>query len=493
MKGEYKMKLFRNIKYIVAVCISIMLMPIWASADNVFPDPDTYLPRPDELGKYKKVIDDPRSLMDSLHPSKMLPPEAWGQLQYDVEKMKSLWAELVGFKAPDVVGKIAPEIKPGKYTYKDLDKYPGLKKLMMPEMLNRIKAGEPPFAGNIPEFEIIPTRQYYWALPVAEMTKKNLGKTKLDENGYFIDETWEGGVPFPRPSGKFKAQQVLYDYKKRYAYYGNNYSFMGRALGVDKRMNVDFDCIYRVDVARMSRRILAPPYGYLDKRAEKNGEYKALMSVLSTPRDLKGLSVLTSIYNDANKFNQNMTYVPSIRRVRKMSATDTQDPMNGQDLIYDDNEGFSQKITPHRYPYTFEIIEEREYLVPISIDGTEYVDSKDGYTLKNVKMQRRPCYVLQLTQQDPNYVYSKRIFYIDKEVLMLTGFMQNYDQKGRLYRSSLTIMGFLPESGMFIANGAPTIQRDHIDKHSSCIQLFSAPAVWKRDRFSLKRMMKAAK
>ena len=59
-----------------------------------------------------------------------------------------------------------------------------------------------------------------------------------------------------------------------------------------------------------------------------------------------------------------------------MSATDTQDPINGQDLIYDDNEGFSQKITPLRYPYTFEIIEEREYLIPISIDGTEYVDSK---------------------------------------------------------------------------------------------------------------------
>ena len=118
---------------------------------------------------------------------------------------------------------------------------------------------------------------------------------------------------------------------------------------------------------------------------------------------------------------------------------------------------------------------------------------KDGYTVKNVKLQRRPCYVLQLTQQDPNYVYSKRIFYIDKEALMLTGFMESYDQKGRLYRSNLTTLAFLPESGMFIANGAPTIQRDHIDKHSSCILLFSAPAVWTRDQFSMKRMMKEAK
>ena len=52
----------------------------------------------------------------------------------------------------------------------------------------------------------------------------------------------------------------------------------------------------------------------------------------------------------------------SPNEIRKMSATDSQDPVAGQDLIYDDAEGFLQKISPTRYPYEYRILEEREYL-----------------------------------------------------------------------------------------------------------------------------------
>ena len=53
---------------------------------------------------------------------------------------------------------------------------------------------------------------------------------------------------------------------------------------------------------------------------------------------------------------------------------------------------------------------------------------------RNIEFERRPVYVVQLTQQDPNYVYSKRIMYIDKETFYLF-YVENYDQKKRLYRS----------------------------------------------------------
>ncbi len=484
---------YKNLQNIIIICIAVLFLPIFTWADSKLPNPDNYLPRPDQLGKYKKVIDDPRSLMDQLHPSKILPPEIWEKLHYDIDLMKSQWAEIVGFKSPDIVGKIAPEIKPGKYTYKDLEKHPGLKELLPPEIFDRVKPGGPPFAGDIPEFEIVPTQQYYWSLPICEMTKKSMGTTKLDKDGYIITESWPGGFPFPRPSGKFKAQQVFYNYVKRYSYFGNNCSFMGRSLGIDKNLTVDFDSIYRLDTLRLSRRVTIPPFGWYDKRAEKNNEFKSMLTTMYSPRDVKGTVILTNQYENIDKFNQNMIYIPSLRRVRKMSSTDTQDPMSGQDIIYDDNEGFSQKISPTRYPYKFEIIAEREYLFPMSTDGTEYIDSKDGYSLKNIKMERRPCYVVELTQEDSNYVYSKRKFYVDMETLMITGLILNYDQKGRLYRSNFTIFSFLPECGTLIANGAPTIQRDHIDLHSSCIQLFTPPAFWDRKRFSMQRMMKMAK
>ena len=86
----------------------------------------------EEFLKAKADFDDPRPVLKDMSFKKMIPPEVYGKLIYDVEEMKKLWAECVGFKSPDEVGKIAPEIKPGKYSYMDKGKNPGLKELMIP-------------------------------------------------------------------------------------------------------------------------------------------------------------------------------------------------------------------------------------------------------------------------------------------------------------------------------------------------------------------------
>ncbi len=487
------MVLFRMVRRILVVCfILIFFIPLsYAGEDS---RPDRYFPRPEELSKYKTVLDDPRSLLDELHPSKMLPPEIWEKLHWDIQEMKDTWAEVVGFRAPEIVGKIAPEIKPGKYTYKDLEKYPGLKELMIPEVLEHfIGPGQPPFAGNIPEFEIVPTRQYYFPLPIGKLTKENMGKAKQDEKGYIIESSWSGGLPFPRPSGKFMVQQIVYNYFQKYFIWGNNYRFMGTAYGFDKHLRKDFDCTYLLDGIRLAKRVLMPPFGYYDERAKKNGEKTSILNVVFSPRDIKGTTLLIYNYEDINKFNQTMIYIPSLRRVRKMSATDNQDPINGQDLIYDDQDGFNQKLSPNRYPYKYELIAElREYLYPVSTDGTEYIDSSDGFTQKNAKFERRPVYAVRLIQQDKNYVYSKRHLYFDAETFLCNQ-LYFYDQKGRLYRGQYIPLGFIEESGMPMGIGAPAVQRDFIDLHTTCVQLYTPPVFWDRNHFSMRKMSQWSK
>ena len=70
-------------------------------------------------------------------------------------------------------------------------------------------------------------------------------------------------------------------------------------------------------------------------------------------------------YLDRDHYDNFLLYINAIRRVRKMSATDSQDAVGGNDIIYEDRDGFSQKLSPKRYPYKFEVIAEREYLVPV--------------------------------------------------------------------------------------------------------------------------------
>jgi hypothetical protein len=117
-------------------CLLSTFSPMAAPAEEQLPHPETYVPS--SQGKQaKEMFDDPSDLFVT-HPFKdVLPPEVYDRITFDQEKMKKGWAELVGFTAPELVGKIAPEIKPGKYTCADLEKYPGLKELIPQEVTSQ--------------------------------------------------------------------------------------------------------------------------------------------------------------------------------------------------------------------------------------------------------------------------------------------------------------------------------------------------------------------
>lgn len=461
-----KAKIIAMCFLVCSLALGIMMPPVCAGEEFKMTALD--------VREHKGLLDDPRPYLKGLY-KKILPPEIYAKLTYDVEAMKKLWAEIVGFKAPDVVGKIAPEIKPGTYSYRDKEKYPGLKELMIPDSYNRrFKPGGPPHAGNFPEIKVIPTRQYYWALPVGEATKKYEGHTKLDDQGIMRDETYMAGYPFPRPSGKFKANQIIYNWLRRYLNWESNYLSLD-SICLTGDLRKDNDLMMAGWNVRFQGRVLIEPYGWLDERAQKLNEYRGFAYKYLGPRDMFG-NILASIqYSEPDKFDQMMLYVNVLRRMRVLSATDIQDVVGGADCLYCDNELFSQKLSKTVFPYECEVIAEREYLIPFAtLDGSGYLSSK-GYEYHNLEFERRPMYVVKMAQLDKNFVYSYRILYIDKETFMLY-YIENYDQKGRLYRNSEAMAMFLPKMGMF--NIHDVLYRDHIDLHNTWFRVFITPAPW---------------
>jgi hypothetical protein len=444
----------------------------------------------DTVIKHKAILDDPRPIYKDLSYNKILPPEVYKKLTFDVGAMKNLWAEAVGFRAPDEVGKIAPEIKPGTYTYQDKEKSPGFKELLPPLLYDSFKPGAPPHAGNFPEIKIIPTRQYYWALPIAEATRKNMGKTKLNAEGYLITDSYVSGYPFPRPSGAFKAQEIMYNWEKRYYMWENSYVYQIQRAWT-KNLKVDYEGLSDLMLIRLHGRVLTEPFGWLDERARANEERSGFGFRFLAPRDMYGNALTVLSYLDPNKFDLFLLYINALRRIRKMSASDSQDDVGGGDIIYEDSELFNQKLTPKRFPYKFELIAEREYLVPaLQLEGSMYFSSKGG-EVRNIEFERRPMYVVKLTQLDKNFIYSKRILYIDKETFFLQH-IENYDQKGRLYRSVLVFSGFTPEMGMIHSGGY--VAKNHIDWHSALVQHFTVPApMLGRDDINLQSLIKKGK
>jgi hypothetical protein len=229
------------------------------------------------------------------------------------------------------------------------------------------------------------------------------------------------------------------------------------------------------------------PYGWLDERAQKNGEMRSFYFGQLAPRDLYGNVVSITNYLDPNKFDLFFLYVNSLRRLRRLSATDAQDSAVGQDVIYEDFEGFNQQLTPKRFPYKFRIVAEREYLIPVvPPDGSSYY-TKTG-EIKGLQFERRPLYVIEMLQQDSNFIYSKRIAYFDKEHFGLV-FIENYDQKGRLYRTTENFYYHYQDLGVVTVELHN--QRDYIDNHSFISRVFIYPAAWAgRDQISLRGLAK---
>jgi len=435
--------------------------------------------------KYKSFYDDPSPyLTGELSWKKVIPPAIYDKLKSDPEEMKKVWAEVVGFKAPEVVGKIAPEIKPGKYSYADKEKQP-FKQLMDEDTYNRFNPGQGPHAGNIPEIEVIPTKQYYYPLPIAKATKDNVGNVKQGTDGYLIDDSYVAGLPFPRPSGEFKAQQAVYNWEKKYLA-GASYHLLQRGMGFSKDLKEDRVGTSTMWFLRLHGRAWLEPNGWYDERARKAGEKRMFSLLYLAPRDQYGNVLTNTMYLDPEHYDNFNVYVNVLRRVRRLSATDTQDAVGGMDVIYDDSETFSQKLSPKRYPYQYKIVAEREYLaVSPTVDGSWYMKKSDK-SLQNMKYERRPQYVIELNQLDPNYVYSKRIIYQDKETL-LNSSIYNYDQKGRLYRSAVMLYGFNPELGIIFTTGY--FNRDHLDLHTSFFYHYALPATWiSRDQVSLRSL-----
>jgi len=124
--GDLIMKYLRLIRCGVMLFLTVTLLPLSARGAESLPHPDSYLPHQKELYKLKKVTDDSTDLTAAYPLKDALPPEIYNLLTFNVEEAKKQTAEILGFSSPDLVGKITPEVKPGKYTYEEIPGAQGL-------------------------------------------------------------------------------------------------------------------------------------------------------------------------------------------------------------------------------------------------------------------------------------------------------------------------------------------------------------------------------
>ena len=172
--------------------------------------------------------------------------------------------------------------------------------------------------------------------------------------------------------------------------------------------------ILYVDKSGFTRKKLAKRLRTI-KAGQDGISYKDLI-VVTYPTETKGLAILTWTYQDPSKDQDVWLWLPSLKKVRKMSSSEDDDAFMGSDFTV-------EEVSTRKFEdETYKLLGEKDF---------------KGYTFEHtgeMKFKGKPCFVVEAIPKKPHWYYAKRIVWIDKD----TGgniFDEYYDKKGKLFKT----------------------------------------------------------
>ena len=333
---------------------------------------------------------------------------------------------------------------------------------------------------------------YQYSTKFKAATEANAGKYYVNDAGYLYEtatNTWPHywyGFPFPQIEDKDPkaANKVMYNAQMTRFQLDDVYWFLAfkwvTPAGFDR--SVEFGAYGTPFIGRHSGPIDNPDDCYL----------KDIIFGVA-PYDMVGVSTLEWWHTDPEKWQSIWAFVPTIRRVRRVTASNTSEGIFGSTIARDDPFGWAGKI---QY-MNWKLIGLQDMLVPIAPGGMEkailpgdpaskklasdpniikdragfpvgqvgrvtYSEEermKVGYEVPgwqgaawvptNMKLAKRKCWVVEATPKDPYYAYGRRVVYIDR-VIYWGYWATLYDRAGEYWKTIMWFdkMGYTPGRSM---------------------------------------------
>jgi hypothetical protein len=275
-----------------------------------------------------------------------------------------------------------------------------------------------------------------------EATEKYAGQVKLSADGLTVDN-YVAGQPFPNldPSDPQLAVKIMWNYE---------YGFVNGLDDTDLR-NFDADTgsipakgnmgVERHFLLDHFRRLFWTGRLYVDPKPDKpnpNG-YRAQQGLypILEPFDLKGVGALGNRYTSSSKQDDSWLYLPSLRRVRRLSTAQRSDALFGQDTDVDSYYGYAGHIAWMDWKF----LGEKEILGVVHAQHfpVKWADGVD-WAFDDV-WEKRKVYVIEGISKLPQYAYSKRVLFIDKETWGIP-YSDIYDRSGELWKIWINDVSF---------------------------------------------------
>ena len=174
-------------------------------------------------------------------------------------------------------------------------------------------------------------------------------------------------------------------------------------------------------------------------RGEKR--YTAGGPNVEAPFDARGIMLLTYRYKDSykptaqTKNDDTWVYVPTLRRVRRISTAQRTDAVSGTDFTFDDLFSFNGVIPQ----YEWECLGEQDIIAPVNSKQMAFPYNRDhnfgpyGLSFADDRWELRKAIKIRFIPNAPDHPYQKKDIYIDiNSMEPLYSFA--YDRKGELWK-----------------------------------------------------------
>ena len=254
--------------------------------------------------------------------------------------------------------------------------------------------------------------------PVQEATEKYSGQVKLGPDKIRV-ENYVAGLPFPKidADDPDKAVKHMFNYEAAIALDDldlRNFDADTGAIG---------DRAPAAGRAPLPDRPLPPPASTsaasTSTRSRRSAEpraatrYKETLYPMIEPFDLKGVGFTYNRYVDPAKQDDTWLYLPSLRRVRRLSTAQRSDALFGQDTDHDSYGGYAGAHrldgleVPRREDRCSASFHAENFPVKWAAGAADFAFDD--------KWEKRKVWVVEGVSKLPQYAYSKRVLYIDKE------------------------------------------------------------------------------
>ena len=176
-------------------------------------------------------------------------------------------------------------------------------------------------------------------------------------------------------------------------------------------------------------RVMVDPKPEMPSR--DGARYKEALYPLIEPFDLKGTGFTLNRYADYTRQDDTWLYLPTLRRVRRLSSAQRSDALCGQDIDVDSYGGYAGQIPW----FDWKLIGEKPMLA--SLHGKRLPPEpckKDGGMTFCESWEMRPSvYIIEGRPKVQGYAYSKRLIYVDKETNFII-YSDLFDQNEELWK-----------------------------------------------------------